>query len=178
MQSCSTTLFLRAWVMLHLNLPARKNSNITILLRKAKWFTMALLAPELVMLFAAGQWASARRAVRDMKDIGITSWSLEHAFYADAGGLELYTSDYVPFRITAKQVHYLVVRGYIKLPELSKEEICDKSKADRFAKLVAALQSAWFMLQVAARAAEGLSVSLLELSTLCIMTCTAASAFF
>jgi len=62
--SCVTTLAICCWVMLHLNLPARTDSQWTLFVRKARWLVLALLAPELVMLFACGQWASAKRSVQ------------------------------------------------------------------------------------------------------------------
>lgn len=50
-----STLFVCLWVMLHLNVPARDEAYWKIHLRKLKWLMLALLAPELVMLFATGQ---------------------------------------------------------------------------------------------------------------------------
>ena len=87
--------------MLHLNVPGREDSKMTILLWKTKWFPLSMLAPELVMLFAGGQWASAYRSVRDMSELGISEWSLVHAFHADSGGFELHTEYFVPFPVNA-----------------------------------------------------------------------------
>ncbi|PSK42712.1 hypothetical protein B9Z65_5634 [Elsinoe australis] len=176
--SCSSTLFICVWVMLHLNIPARDESFITVTIRRTKWFVMSLLAPELVMLFAGGQWAAACRSVKDMKESGIEDWTMEHAFYAESGGFELHTADMAPFPVTARQLLYLIERGYVSRPHITRAEIWDKSKADRFVKVLAAVQSAWFTLEVIARAAQKLAVTLLELSTLCLMTCTAATLYF
>lgn len=176
--SCASTIFVCVWVMLHLNVPAKHDSAWTRLLRKLRWFVLALLAPELLMLFAGGQWASAKRSVDDMKALGIEGWTSVHAFYADSGGFLLHAPDSKPFPVTARQIHYLVKHRYAQIPEITQEEIWDKSKADPFAKAVAALQSAWFVLQVIARGVEALPVTLLELSTIAIMTCTGATLFF
>ncbi|KAI9725361.1 MAG: hypothetical protein M1828_003211 [Chrysothrix sp. TS-e1954] len=176
--ACGSTIFICVWVMLHLNVPAEKDTQVTLWLRRLRWFVLALLAPELVMLFAGGQWASAKRSVSSMRARGFRKWSMIHAFYADSGGFVLQPGGSAAFPITAAQVQYLVEKEHIPLPSLTKKEIWDKSKADAFAKTVAALQSAWFTLQIVARGIQHLPVTLLELSTICLMTCTAASLFF
>lgn len=133
---------------------------------------LALLAPELVMLFAGGQWASAKRSVADRKASGHATWTLVHAFYADSGGFMLATPDFVSFPITAKQLEYL------PMPAITKEEIWDKSKADKFAKAVASFQAAWLVVQVIGRGVQQLPFTLLELSTVALITCTTGALFF
>lgn len=121
------------------------------------------------MLFAIGQWASAKRSVADMADLGFKEWSIVHAFYADSGGFMLQARDSPPFPVTAKQVHYLVQKKYMQMPEITRKEIWYKSKgsydrgtlcvicskltrdvADRFAKTAACLQTGWFIVQIIA----------------------------
>ena len=164
--------------MIHLNVPARTDTQWILFVRKARWLILALLAPELVMLFASGQWASAQRSVADMSASGYNAWTLVHAFYADSGGFMLETPDFVPFPITAKQLHYLVANEYLAMPTITKEEIWDKSKADKFAKAVASFQAAWLVAQVIARGIQRLPITLLELSTVALITCTGAALFF
>ena len=176
--SCLATLFVCVWVMIHLNVPAHNDSNWTLFVRRSRWLLLAILAPELVMLFASGQWASAKQSVSEMKALGFESWSMVHAFYADSGGFVLQARDSTPFPITAKQVQYLVVSKYMPLPAITRAEIWDKSKADRFAKYVACLQAGWLVLQVVARAVQHLPITLLELSTVALITCTAATFYF
>jgi len=176
--SCLATLFVCVWVMLHLNVPARDDSNWTLFLRRTRWLVVAVLAPELVMLFASGQWASAKRSVSEMNASGFKEWSMVHAFYADSGGFVLQAKNSAPFPITAKQVHYLLETKYIPMPSISKAEIWDKSKADRFAKYVACFQAGWLVLQVTARAVQHLPVTLLELSTIALISCSGATFFF
>lgn len=80
--SCLSTLFICLWTMLHLNLPAPDDGRWAILWRKARWLLLGVLAPELPMLFAFAQWASAKRSVVDMHNLGFTEteWTLVHAF--------------------------------------------------------------------------------------------------
>ncbi|MCJ1376324.1 hypothetical protein MMC20_007566 [Loxospora ochrophaea] len=176
--SCVSTLFVCIWVMLHLNVPASTDGYWTVFLRRSRWVALSIFAPELVMLFASGQWASAKRSVRDMIKLGHTDWSLIHAFYADSSGFVLQAPDMGPFPITAQQIHYLIQKGYMAKPTITKAEIWDKSKADHFAKIIGALQAGWFVTQTAARGVQGLPVTLLELSTTSLITCTAATFFF
>ena len=178
MWACVTTLATCCWVMLHLNVPAETDSLWTITVRKARWFFLALLAPELVMLFACGQWASARRSVTDMRAAGYHQWTIVHAFYADSGGFVLQAPDCKAFPVTAKQMHYLLHKRYLKAPMISRREIWDKSKADLFAKLVASFQAIWLVAQVIARAIQGLPVTLLEVSTVALITCAGFTIYF
>lgn len=164
--------------MLHLNVPAKRDNLWNLFLRRARWLMFALLSPELVMLFACGQWASAQRSVIDMHSLGYQNWTMVHAFYADMGGFLLHPTDCPSFPITAKQVHYLVQQRYLPMPKITKKEIWDKSKADMFAKTVAGFQAAWLVAQVIARGVQHLSVTLLELSTVALITCTGAALFF
>ncbi|KAJ9636835.1 hypothetical protein H2199_007829 [Coniosporium tulheliwenetii] len=113
-----------------------------------------------------------------MADLGFKNWSIVHAFYADSGGFMLQARDSPPFPVTAKQIHYLVQKEYMHVPGITRKEIWDKSKADRFAKTVACLQTGWFIIQMIARAVQHLPITLLELSTISLITCTGATMFF
>ena len=176
--SCVVTLGICLWAMLHLNVPARTDGHFTLFLRRVRWMTLALLAPELVMLFASGQWASAKRSVIEMRELGFSDWTMVHAYYADSGGFLLHSEDFISFPVTAKQIHYLVQRGHLPLPRITRKEIWDKSKADRLAKTIAASQAIWLVAQVVARGFQHLPVTLLELSTVAIITCTGVTSFF
>jgi hypothetical protein len=191
--SCASTLFICVWVMMHLNIPSRRDRKWTIYLRKAKWLVLGVLAPELVMLFASGQWASAKRSVRDMRHLEAKRniceekqeecedrWTMTHAFYADSGGFMLAVPDCggMQFPITAKQILWLVEHEFLDIPCIAREEIWDKSKADFFAKAIAAMQVGWFVIQFVARGAQKLPITLLEVATLALISCSAASFFF
>ena len=174
----TSTIFVSVWVMLHLNVPAEKDGYWRILARKTKWFTMAMLAPELMMLFAGGQWAAAKRSFDDMHKPKVKNWSMTHAFHAESGGFVLRPRSGPDFPVTARQIHYLIEKRYVDAPSISRKEIFDKSKADSFAKTIAAVQAGWFVVQVIARGIQDLAITLLELSTICLMTCTASALFF
>ncbi|KAK7021839.1 hypothetical protein VNI00_017225 [Paramarasmius palmivorus] len=59
-------------------------------------------------------------------------------------------------------LEFLIAKGYINLNE---DEIKDKSHADFIAKFIAVVQTAWFILQVIARAVEGFAITELEIIT-------------
>ena len=178
--SCFSTIFISLWVMLHLNVPANHECFWTSCFRKSIWRVLGAVAPETVLLASGGQWASAKRSVADMRDLGYSydQWTLTHAFYADSGGFLLHCTDYKPFPITAKQIHYLVKNEYMRLPKISKKEIFDKSRADIFTKSVACLQTAWFVISCLARAIQKLPISPIELCTCAIILVTVAVYFF
>lgn len=64
------------------------------------------------------------------------------------------------------------------MPEISSDEIWDKSKADIFAKGAAILQGLWLVMQAIAREAQGLPTTPLELFTLAFVVSTVMSYFF
>ena len=176
--SCLATLAICVWAMLHLNVPAHSDTHVDLFLRKLRWMTLTVLAPELIMLFAGGQWASARRSVADMHELGHSDWTIVHAFYADSGDFYLHTQDSIAFPVTAKQLYYLVQKEHLPIPRMTRKEIWDKSKADRLAKTIAGTQAIWLVVQVIARAIQHLPVTLLELSTVALISCTGATAIF
>jgi hypothetical protein len=176
--SCLSTLFICLWVMLHLNVPSAREPQRYVVLRKLRWFILAILMPETLLLASGGQWASAHRSKADMKGLGHANWTMAHGFYANSGGFLLHCSDFAPFPVTAKQIAYLVRHNYIPCPCITKQEIFDKSKADMFTKSLACLQTSWFVIQCVARFAQSLPIAPLELCTCAIVLCTVTSFFF
>ncbi|MCJ1245349.1 hypothetical protein MMC30_002553 [Trapelia coarctata] len=176
--SCGFALFICLWTILHLNLPAATDGWWCIFLRKARWLFLGLIAPEIVLLVACGQWTSAQRSVEDMRALGCKHWSMTHAFYADSGGFVLKPRESGSFPLTARQVWYLVDCGFMKVPNISKKDIEDKSKADKITKAIAVLQVGWLVMQCVARAIQRLAVTPLELLIIAIVPCSAATYFF
>ena len=101
-QSCLLVLLTCTWTMLHVNLPAQTDTYFTTWLRKFRWALLAVLAPEVVTLFAACQWSSARSGIQEMYTLGITHWTIFHGFYADSGGVILHTPDMPPFPVNTR----------------------------------------------------------------------------
>ncbi|KAJ7183863.1 hypothetical protein C8R46DRAFT_1027508 [Mycena filopes] len=101
-------------------------------------------------------------------------WNLVHGFYAFVGGYAFDVSDSAePFLpggltrviLTTDGLYFLRAHAPELIPRMSEEDINDKSKADGLAKTLVAMQVAWFCLQCIARGAQGLPISLLEVTT-------------
>lgn len=71
--------------------------------------------------------------------------------------------------LTPRGVKLLAECGY--LPNISEEEILDKSKTDFLGRLISLLQAIWMLAQVLGRVAANLPVTLLEVNTLAHVLC-------
>lgn len=138
---------------------------------------LAVLAPEIVLSYAAGQWSRARHSVRDFHDAGHAQWTMRMAFFADMGGFILQAEGCEPFPLNAKQLHWLIVNEHIDYPVANVDEIWDKSKQDRFARLVTTFQVSYTIIHAIGRAAQHLAITILELNTLGIVVCSLMTAF-
>ena len=81
------------------------------------------------------------------------------------GGRTRVTLDY-------KDLIFLATNEPSLLPELSREQIEDKSKASSLAKTLVCLQALWFCLQCISRLSDHLPISLLEINTFAHALCT------
>lgn len=110
-----------------------------------------------------------------------SKWSTVHSFYASMGGFVfdldatfasiLQTSTSQPQRLTLTPRGIALLADCGLLPDISKKEIDDKSKADGIAKILVCLQAGWMVLQVVARIVYGLPVTLLEVNTIGHVIC-------
>ena len=170
--TCLVTVFICTYTCLCLNVPAPKDTSSTVLFRRMMWMGLAILGPEFVLTFAAGQWSRARQSVAAFHASGHSEWSMRQAFFADMGGYVLHAKDAQPFPLNAKQLHWLVTHKFVDYPTLTDEEIWDKSKQDRIAKVITAFQIGYVVLQCIGRAAQRLAITTLELNTLAIVVCS------
>ena len=115
------------------------------------------------------------------------AWTHVHSFYFMMGGFAFDTSNakpnFLPYgrsRLTLRvqALEYLVEHAPHLIPDLSKEEIRDKSKADGLAKLIVCLQAIWFCTQCIIRLAQKQAISLLELNTFGHAVCALLLYFF
>ena len=100
------------------------------------------------------------------------TWTSTEAFFAISGGIGVESHTFYPkprIKFTPQGILLLAKAGL--LPELDKEAIEDKSKADLFAKIFVLLQATWFVIQVISRATDHLSISLLEVHTMIHVAC-------
>ncbi|KAF2274461.1 uncharacterized protein EI97DRAFT_495246 [Westerdykella ornata] len=153
------TIFLCTWTAVSLNIPHPHDSKYDIFCRKAKWMFWAIVGPEIVLAVAIGQFASARRSVKRFRSLGYNIWTVRHA-------------ESTPFLVNSRQLAYLVEKEYVQFPNITAEDIWDKSKADTLAKIMTLVQASWLVIQLLGRAVLGLSTTTLELSAGAILFCT------
>lgn len=175
LQSSVVTVLLCSWSVLVLHVPSPNKGRLRRYLDKIYWMAFTLIFPEVTTAVAAEQYESASQSVKDFALLQHPShpeWTMRHAFFADMGGFVLQAPDFPPFPVDTQQILYLVREGYISFPDVDKETILDKNKADGFARVIMILQTTWFFLQVVARAIQHLSVITLELAVLGFVFCT------
>ncbi|KIK53930.1 hypothetical protein GYMLUDRAFT_922656 [Collybiopsis luxurians FD-317 M1] len=83
--SCVSVLIACTWVSVHPNVPGPHDSSWKVLRRKIGLMIIALIAPELLVLWAARQWFAARKLSERYPE-----WTRTHAFFALMGGFALY----------------------------------------------------------------------------------------
>ena len=115
-------------------------------------------------------------------------WTLTHGFYATMGGFGIDGSTAgTPFlpkgaehvMFSKPGIERLIELEYIEeLTNVSVEDIRDKGKSSRIAKILIAIQTLWFSTQLIARLVQYLPISLLELSTFAHGVCTIFAIYF
>jgi hypothetical protein len=113
--------------------------------------------------------SGAQSAVRK-----VHHWTRTHSHYALMGGY-VYDMSKLPINIAPQQasrltltinaILYLAEHEPHLIPDISDEDIRDKSKADAFTKTLVCLQASWFLAQVIGRLATKHPMSLLEMNT-------------
>ncbi|KAJ7257611.1 hypothetical protein C8J57DRAFT_1472584 [Mycena rebaudengoi] len=151
---CLITIFACTWVSVHPNVPPPKQGPLALLWRRLKLMLTAIIAPELMVGFAARQFFMSRWYAKEHK-IPKT-----HGFFISMGGFVSHVGHHP---VTTPDD----VRSYLDaIRAVDVEDIKDKSKGDALSKGVAFAQGAWFITQCFARLAQNLPVSELEVATL------------
>ncbi|KAK3898974.1 squalene epoxidase-domain-containing protein [Staphylotrichum tortipilum] len=147
----------------------------TFFFRKCRWATLAVAAPKMLTVM---QWNAANISVKQMQALGAAHWTRIHAFYANAGGFVLQTPDFPAFPINATSIHYLCSRKRIDVPQISRDDIWDRSNADHFAKGFAFIQAGWTLLQIVARRSQQLTVAPIEVFPAAFVLPSLVTAYF
>ncbi|OQV01307.1 hypothetical protein CLAIMM_06688, partial [Cladophialophora immunda] len=170
--SCAVTVFLCSWSSIWVNVPRSDHSKRELFWDKWHMVCLSMLGPEFIFMLALGQYVRAYDSMKLFHDQGYKSWTIKHGFYANMGGFVFQPSGWKSFPVDAKQVLYLVKRGYIPYPDINEAAIKDKNKSDRLARFVTSCQIIWFILNVIARATQHLAVTTLEITTIGFIFCT------
>jgi hypothetical protein len=62
--SSLVALFACVWVSVHPNVPAPTDGSVTLIKQRAKLLLTAVIAPEIIIVFAMRQWVGARRVMQ------------------------------------------------------------------------------------------------------------------
>ncbi|KAF6829666.1 hypothetical protein CMUS01_08052 [Colletotrichum musicola] len=94
------------------------------------------------------------------------------------GGFVLEAADLKhPIPVDAKQMFYLVQRGFIDFPNVTVDDIKDRNRADGLARFITVGQATWFVANRIARAVQGVHVTAIELTTLSFVVVTLATSY-
>ncbi|KAG1848942.1 hypothetical protein DFJ58DRAFT_704881 [Suillus subalutaceus] len=156
--SCVATLFACTWTAIHPNIPGMDEGRMTIFFRRLYIMVLALIAPVLMVTWAAIQFLSA------------LEWTAAHGFFAWMGGFMLYCDDEPRATLTPKELMDYIRDGCVDIPDIVEADIEGRSKGDALSKGIAVLQLGWFVLQLVARYIQHLPTTLLEIDTLAIVS--------
>ncbi|KDR76930.1 hypothetical protein GALMADRAFT_419489 [Galerina marginata CBS 339.88] len=160
--SCLATIFACTWVSVHPNIPPSREPQWKTWLRRLELMSWALIAPELIVLWAMKQWFGARTMVNKYHGHG---WTKTHAYFIQMGGFTLFEGGKPKEVLLPGKMENLLLTGQIELPQISEEEIHDRSKGGGLSKTLVIGQTSWFVAQCIARRAQGLVLTELELVT-------------
>jgi hypothetical protein len=188
-ESCLATIIACTWSIQHLNLPGKedkdKNKGWTKLVRSCKWMLVTVFLPEFIMAHALFEFVIAWQAMSQMTSRRTVRyprwysafqedsespppWTLTHCYFANMGGF-WYDDGQSHFPVTADQL--AKQWDLIDMPNISEEDIKDKSKTDYFAKAIAILQISQLVVSLIARRIKQLHFSQLETITLVFAVC-------
>ncbi|KAJ7130480.1 hypothetical protein C8R44DRAFT_614235, partial [Mycena epipterygia] len=155
---CVTTIFACTWVSVHPNVPPPNQGRLQLFWWRLKMMLIAVIAPELMVGFAARQFFAAQRFSKE-KGLPIT---LTHGFFISMGGfVSRKRHPIVTIKQLTENAEYMSA-----IHDVEAEDISDKSKGDAFTKGIALLQGLWFGTQCLARLHQHLPITQLEVATL------------
>ncbi|KDR77205.1 hypothetical protein GALMADRAFT_246490 [Galerina marginata CBS 339.88] len=160
--SCLATIFACTWISVHPNIPPSEEKEWKIKLRRLEVMVWAIIAPELILLWAMKQWYIARAMVKRYRG---HRWTKTHAYFIEMGGFTLFEGGKPKRVLLLNEMEKLLENGKIDLPDITEEEIQDRSKGDGLSKALVIGQTSWFIAQCIARRAEQLILTELELVT-------------
>ena len=106
-------------------------------------------------------------------------WTLKHGHFLQMGGFTLVNrkkEEAAPNdQGTVLTLDYFEAHPDIEIPRVTAAAIEDRSKGDALSKIIAILQTTWFIVQCIARGQQGLAVTELELVTLALASLNAAT---
>ncbi|KAF7356048.1 hypothetical protein MVEN_00934600 [Mycena venus] len=159
MWGCLATIFACTWVSVHPNVPPPNQSGLALFWRRLKMMLIGIIAPEIMVGFAARQFLAARMLSKEY------NFSRTHGYFFSMGGFVSSTG----YPVATKEQLEDPEHGpeFLKtIRNVDEEDIKDKSKGDALSKGVALAQGIWFTTHCLARVHQHLMVTELEVATL------------
>ncbi|KAJ7309334.1 hypothetical protein DFH08DRAFT_1050020 [Mycena albidolilacea] len=153
---CLATIFAATWVSAHPNVPPPNQSRLALFWRRLRMMLMAIIAPEVMVGFAARQFVTARWYSKEY------NISKAYGFFISMGGFASRTGHHP---VTAPKQLRDIPRYLTDIRTIDMEDIKDKSKSDTLSKCIALFQGLWFIAQCIARVSQNLPVTELEVAT-------------
>ncbi|KAH8661612.1 hypothetical protein BGZ60DRAFT_413558 [Tricladium varicosporioides] len=167
---CLSTICICSWNAYHTDVPLQNITTCGNILRKL-WNTIGacLLFPELGFSRAFAQRKAAKDFLESASaDSELSYWSMTHAQFIVMGGFALRKHGMYK-SVDATTFLELVQSGCVKVPDILKVDIEERSKANGLVKLLACLQSLSLTANIISRWIQHLTVTPLEILTLSLV---------
>ena len=184
--SCVITLFLCIWTAVKVNIEPKDSmlfptDSKTLkriskflghnLVRKFGWSCVTVIVPEATLTIAAQERKTAHQLTKAINDHtgdpawskGYKKWTHVQSFYVLMGGITLPDSADCGEENTLTPQGVLLCYKCGQPPQITENEVLDRSKETKFAQLIVSFQALWMIVNVIGRAAGGLPVTILEL---------------
>ncbi|PBK95917.1 hypothetical protein ARMGADRAFT_963611 [Armillaria gallica] len=170
--SCIVTVFACTWLAVHPNVPGpdlKSRGWAFIGLHRLKLMVIAIVVPEVIIIWAFRQWIVASTISKHFNLTMTHGFFISMGGFIGAGGTPIKISDLLHLDGLALFQKSFSVHPGLDLSSISRiteEELQDRSKGDALSKVVAVVQTTWFVVQYLARFNESLPITQLETATL------------
>ncbi|KAG2344047.1 hypothetical protein BDR05DRAFT_883061, partial [Suillus weaverae] len=112
--SCGLTLFACTWTAIRPNIPGMDDGKVVVTSRRLFIMAMAMMAPELMITWAAAQFFCAREVAKDFNE-----WTMTHGFFAWMGGFMLYVNGKPRVTLTPHELLLFVREESVDMPVIA-----------------------------------------------------------
>ncbi|KAF7370016.1 hypothetical protein MSAN_00631600 [Mycena sanguinolenta] len=158
-RGCLATIFACTWVSVHPNVPPPNQNRLQLFWRRLKMMLIAMIAPEVMVRFAADQFFGSRELVNEYKFSSTQAFFFCMGGFVSPAGHPIASKEQLEDSNSGSELQRAIQK-------VNDKEIMDKSKGDTLSKGVALLQGLWFIVQCIARAHQRLDITQLEVATL------------
>ncbi|KAG9309338.1 hypothetical protein JVU11DRAFT_10830 [Chiua virens] len=175
--NCGLTLLVCVWHAVHPAVPLPHFKWYHVFLYRLALMLSMFVVPELIIEIAFMELYEAKRLTKHIRDSGYEWWTRTHSHFALNGGFALCDNTdarEISFTATSRVNDFLEILHAVEIinPVVMEDDIKDKSSADALGKVILAIQLSWFITQVIVRLSYRLTVTLVELDTVCMAVLT------